>query len=99
MSEQEYQGEERRAIQGWHVDKNISSGHVLTTITIIIAGFWFIAGLDKRITENAKDIRHVSSLIEQNSNAIKQQESRTNRSLDAINSKLDKLTDLIISNK
>jgi hypothetical protein len=81
------------------VGKNVSAGHVLTTITIIIAGFWFFAGQDKRIAENAKDVQYVSSLIEQKSNAIKQQESRTNRSLDAINSKLDKLTDLIISNK
>jgi hypothetical protein len=99
MNDETYQGPNLRASQGWHVGKNISAGHVLTTITIIIAGFWFIAGQDKRIAENAKDVQHVSSLIEQNSNAIKQQESRTNRSLDAINSKLDKLTDLLLSKK
>jgi hypothetical protein len=93
MSEQNqreaHQGPERRGSQGWHVDKNVSISHLLTTFAMLIAGFWFIAGQDKRIAENTLAIKH-------NETAIERQESRINRSLDSINSKLDKLTDLII---
>ena len=32
----EYTGEERRASQGWHVKKEFSVGHILTTITMLI---------------------------------------------------------------
>lgn len=92
MNQSNYQGEERRQRQGWHVDKTFSISHILTTITILIAGIWYLADQDKRIAANAQEIKH-------NINSIRQQESRTNRSLDAISSKLDKLTDLIIRSK
>lgn len=92
MNQSDYQGEERRTQQGWHVDKTVSISHVLTTLTILIAGLWYLADQDKRIAANAQDIKH-------NIDSIRQQESRTNRSLDAISSKLDKLTDLIIRSK
>lgn len=84
-----YQGPERRGSQGWHVDKNVSISHLLTTVAMLIAGFWFIAGQDTRIAQNALAIKH-------NETAIERQESRINRSLDSINTKLDKLTDLIL---
>jgi hypothetical protein len=41
--------EERRVQQGWHVDKTVSISHVLTIITILIAGLWYMADQDKRI--------------------------------------------------
>lgn len=92
MNQSDSQGEESRTPQGWHVDKTVSISHVLTTLTILVAGLWYLADQDKRIAANAQDIKH-------NIDSIRQQESRTNRSLDAINSKLDKLTDLIIRSK
>ncbi|WP_027859240.1 hypothetical protein [Marinobacterium jannaschii] len=84
-----YHGPDRRAGGEWHVDKTVSISHLLTTLALVIAAFWFFAEQDKKIAENAKDIQH-------NSAAIQQQESRVNRSLDAINSKLDKLIDQMI---
>jgi len=92
VSEKEYQGEERRASQGWHVDKTVSISHVLTTITILIAGLWYMADQDKRIAANTQSIEH-------NIDSIKQQESRTSKSLDDIHRKLDKLTDIALQRK
>ncbi|NRA15209.1 MAG: hypothetical protein HRU04_06885 [Oceanospirillaceae bacterium] len=74
------------------MDKNISISHVLTTMTILIAGIFFIAGQDTRIAENAKD-------IEYNKASIAEQETRVNRTLDSINRKLDKLTDLALQKR
>ena len=92
MDTENYQGEERRIEQGWHVDKTVSISHVLTTITILVAGLWYMADQDKRIAANAQNIEH-------NIDSIKQQESRTNKSLDDIHRKLDKLMDLILLKK
>ncbi len=90
ISTVDYQGKERR--QGWHVDKTVSISHVLTTVTILIAGIWYMVDQDKRIAANAQNISH-------NLESIKQQENRTNRSLDAIHRKLDKLTDIALQRK
>lgn len=85
-----YNGPDRRnAPQGWHVDKTVSISHLLTTVALVVAAFWFFAEQDKRIAENAKDIQH-------NSATIQQQENRANRNFDSINQKLDKITDLIL---
>jgi len=92
VSEKEYQGEERRASQGWHVDKTVSIGHLLTTATFLVAGLWYMAQVDKRIAANAQSIAH-------NVESIKQQENRTNKSLDDIHRKLDKLTDIALQRK
>lgn len=84
-SSDNYSGDERR--QGWHVDKTVSISHVLTTVTILFAGIWYMVDQDKRIAANTQSIKH-------NVEAIKSQESRTNKSLDDINRKLDRLVDL-----
>ncbi|TVO75126.1 hypothetical protein [Sedimenticola selenatireducens] len=45
----EYSGPERRG-NPWHLKREISVGHLLTTISMLLAAFWFFAGLDKRVT-------------------------------------------------
>ena len=84
-----YQGEERRSTQGWHVDKTVSISHLLTTVGMVVGCLWFFAEQDKRIAENAKDIQH-------NITTIQQQDSRVTRNLDSINKKLDRLMELIL---
>lgn len=87
-----YCGPDRRAAQGWHVDKNISITHILTTVAMIISGLWFLADQDKRIAANQKDIQH-------NEQLIARQDDRITRELNSINRKLDKLTDLMLKSK
>ncbi|WP_261840965.1 hypothetical protein [Aliamphritea ceti] len=84
-----YSGPDRRASPGWHVDKNISITHILTTFAMIVSGLWFMADQDKRIAANEKDIQH-------NAQSIVKQDDRITRELGSINRKLDKMTDLLI---
>lgn len=86
-----YQGPDRRHMPDgqWHLEKTISVSHLFTTITLIIAGLWFVANQNERIALNTQ-------AIEQNKVAIEQQESRVTKNLDAINSKLDKVHELLI---
>lgn len=85
-----YQGPDRRSNTGqWHLDKNVSISHILTTFTGLLAVFWFVADQNERISLNSQSIQH-------NKVAIEQQESRVTKNLDTINAKLDKLHELLI---
>lgn len=75
--------------QGWHVDKTVSISHLLTTVTMLIAVTLYLADQDKRIAENSNNIKH-------NSTSIQKQEDRTNRALDSIDSKLERLTQILL---
>ena len=45
----EYSGDERR-ITHWHVEKNISVGHILTTVSMILAAMVFAFQMDTRVS-------------------------------------------------
>lgn len=77
--------------QGWHVDKTVSVSHIITTISMLIAGLWFLAQLNERISLNTQ-------AISQNKSQIEAQDSRVSRNLEAINEKLDKIQELMIRN-
>lgn len=88
-----YQGEERRAPSNhWHLEKTVSVSHIFTTITLFIAGLWFVANQNERIALNTQ-------AIQQNKIGLEKQESRVTKNLDAINDKLDKLTELLLKSR
>ena len=90
-----YEGEERRERSGWHVDKTISISHLTATVTMLVAGVWYLAGQDQRINANEININHTAKtsldrdlMIER---AQKEAEIRGQRTAERIESKLDKL--------
>jgi hypothetical protein len=89
MNNEDYQGAERR---GWHVDKTVSISHVLTTVTILFAGMWYLVDQDKRISANTQNITH-------NASAITQQENRNSKALSDIKNSLDRITNFLLKNK
>ncbi len=36
-------------IKGWQLNREISTGHLLTTAAILIAGFWWAAAIETRV--------------------------------------------------
>ena len=74
---------------GWHVDKTVSVSHLLTTVSMLVAGLWFVAQQNERIALNTQ-------AIEQNKSQITAQDNRVSRNLESINDKLDKLQELLI---
>ena len=89
MNNQKYDGDDRR---GWHVDKTVSISHVMTTVTILLAGMWYLVDQDKRISANTQNITH-------NANAITKQESRNSKALSDIKNSLDRITSFLLKNK
>lgn len=85
-----YQGPDRRNQDGhWHLEKTVSVSHIITTVMLCMSGIWFVADQNERIALNSQAIEH-------NKIAIEQQESRVTKNLDSINTKLDKLHELLI---
>jgi len=80
----EYSGPERRG-NPWHLKREISVGHLLTTISMLLAAFWFFAGLDKRV-----------AVLEQRSDVagIEMQ-----RRMDGVESKIDDIYRLLINSE
>lgn len=74
---------------GWHLDKRVSVGHIVTTLVVLMSVFWWGARLqekqsinDLRITNNEKAIQALRQSIEtQNSEII--------RRLERIDAKMD----------
>lgn len=44
-----YSGDDRRATH-WHLEKNISVGHILTTLSMILAAMVFAFRMDTRVS-------------------------------------------------
>lgn len=46
----------------WHMKKEVNLAHVITTVALVVSGFWYFSDLDKRIASNAQEIEHVKQL-------------------------------------
>lgn len=57
-------------LTGWHLDKRLSAGHIVTTAVVAASVFMWLANVDKRVELNthaikAMDQRQVSAEIRQ----------------------------------
>ena len=77
--------------RGWHLDKSVSIAHIGTTLTLILAALWYLAGQDTRISNLELNIKHLQSerLADQGRTEKKFDELKTD--LRMINTKLDRL--------
>tara|TARA_R110002167_G_scaffold23542_3_gene83675 strand:- start:960 stop:1262 length:303 start_codon:yes stop_codon:yes gene_type:complete len=98
-----YEGDERRAQVGWHVDKTLSIGNVITTVVAIITMIWFIAGQDQRISANTINIEHSAKVSLDRDLQIerthKDSEQRATRTVERIEEKLDKIFEYVRGQK
>lgn len=76
--------------RGWHLERSVSLGHIITTLTIAIAAFGWANQLDKRVSENTLTIAHVAK----GQGEIKTQ---IREDLSTINQKLDRIVERLLS--
>lgn len=82
----------------WHLDKRFSIGHIVTTLTVIIAAVSWGIGLEQAILSNSKDIHYlqeqrradqsfvvqIKDEIRQELRDLKNDQKETNRKLDQL---------------
>lgn len=101
--------EERYGSQ-WHISKTVSVGHIVTTAAVAVAGFWYFAGLEKRLDTTAIEVAHQREAIvrveaqqrrDQSELTRKLGEIRTEQKVDSkrIEDKIDRLIDRELGRK
>lgn len=68
----------------WHISKTISVGHILTTLTVVVAGFWYFSGLEKRIDTTALELDHQREAISRVEAQQRRDQSELTRKLSEI---------------
>lgn len=98
MENESWDGDDRRSSRGWHLKKEISLGHLLTTATIAIAGLGYVLQNEKNHATHAARLDALQSIVIELKasdlrqdvkldNAVSRIESQVNR----VNDKLDRL--------
>lgn len=71
----------------FHIEKSISIGHILTTVTLIIGAVMYFNEFDKRISATEQEIEFLKAQRVEDARRIEKR-------LDSIDAKLDKLIEL-----
>lgn len=80
----------------WHISKEVTWGHILTTITLLftVAALW--GDLDDRVDENTIERKHNRELIDENKEAALSMRLEMRQEFRNINSKLDRVIEGIL---
>lgn len=81
-------GEDKR---GWHLDKTISVGHIISTLVIAVSVFTWVSSVDRRVDQNSLSIKFVKEQQQQSSARIEALRLEIKQDLNSINDKLDRL--------
>lgn len=76
-------------VGGWHLDKRVSVGHLVTTLSVAAAVAIFFATMDKRIEENRIHIGTNKENIHRIENTLAGQNTEILRQLERIDGKFD----------
>ena len=76
---------------GWHLDRRIPIGIIVTLLVCGISGLWFIADIKKDVEVLKAQRLHSELRIEKVTSDAKEVDARINARLDTIEAKLDRL--------
>lgn len=77
--------------RGWHISKQISYGHILTTLGMILTAMWFFSNQDTRLSNAELEIKHIQQgMIDERERNTKQFDE-VKAGLRVIDGKLDRL--------
>lgn len=76
---------------GWHLDRRIPIGIIVTLLVYGISGLWFIADIKKDVEVLKAQRFHSDLRIEKVTSDAKDVDARINARLDTIEAKLDRL--------
>lgn len=41
---------EEKALQGWHIDKRLTVGHIVTTVVVAVSAIMYITAMERRLS-------------------------------------------------
>ncbi len=76
----------------WHLDKRLSIGHIVTTLTVLIGIMLYATDMDKRLSLQEQRLESLNAQYHSREQAL-------NKRLDKIDEKLDRLIERNIARK
>jgi len=80
----------------WHISKEVTWGHILTTITLLltVAALW--GDLDDRVDMNTIERKHNRELIDENKSSAMASRLEMRQEFRNVNDKLDRLIERVL---
>lgn len=78
---------------GFHLEKSISVGHIITTMTIVVSVVWWASTVETRLAVNATQIEAARTESNRQSEDAKIYRAEIREQLILINNKLDRIAE------
>lgn len=88
----------RQDDSGFHLEKSISVGHIITTMTIVVSVVWWASTVETRLAVNATQIEAVRTEATRQSEDAKIYRAEIREQLILINNKLDRIAEIRAKN-
>lgn len=76
---------------GWHLDKKVSVGHLVSTAILLVGAVTWASGIEKRIDQNALAAQYMAAQQTENKKKVEDLRKEIKSDLRAISDKLDRL--------
>jgi len=74
--------------ESWHLSRSVNVAHILVVLTLFISGFVYVSNIKEDVALHGQQIAH-------NTESIKSGKSEMHQITKQINSKLDKIFDML----
>ena len=74
--------------ESWHLSRSVNVAHILVVLTLFISGFVYVSNIKEDVALHGQQIAH-------NTESIKNGKSEMHQITKQINSKLDKIFDML----
>ena len=88
----------RQDDSGFHLEKSISVGHIITTMTIVVSVVWWASTVETRLAVNATQIEAARTETTRQSEDAKIYRAEIREQLILINNKLDRIAESRVKN-
>ena len=91
----EWRGEDRRSNRGWHLNREISLGHLLTTATIAVAGISYVMQNEKNHATHAARLDALQAIVMELKASDLRQDGKLDAVVTRIETKIERVEDKI----
>ena len=77
-----------KEVESWHLSRSVNVAHILVVLTLFISGFVYVSNIKEDVALHGQQIAH-------NTESIKSGKSEMHQITKQINTKLDKIFDML----
>ena len=77
-----------KEVESWHLSRSVNVAHILVVLTLFISGFVYVSNIKEDVALHGQQITH-------NTESIKDGKSEMHQITKQINTKLDKIFDML----